>query len=96
MLKNVSTKTLELRWNLTTFVMKPNDTLDVTSFGVTNPKQISQIEERFTVKFKGALVAVSNQEAGTAQSNLEAAAASSSADNTPSAPQEAKTKKKKK
>ena len=96
MLKNVSTKTLELRWNLTTFVMKPNDTLDVTSFGVTNPKQISQLEERFTVKFKGALASVSNQEAVKAQESSESAAASSSADPTTSAQGEGKIKKKKK
>lgn len=66
MLKNVGMRTQILRWNLKDFTLKAGETIDITKFGVTDPKHVSNLEDRFIAKFKGELARVTEGEASNA------------------------------
>jgi hypothetical protein len=58
MLKNISTETLPLSWNMQKIECGPQETFSAMAFGASDKKEIFAIEDRLLSKFKGRLVRV--------------------------------------
>lgn len=55
MLKNIATRAVNLRWNGQDFLLTPGKTFEMSGFGITDPKLVSQLEQRFVAKHKGSV-----------------------------------------
>lgn len=58
MLKNISTETLTLSWNMQKIECGPQESFSAMAFGISDKKEIFAIEDRLLSKFKGRLVRV--------------------------------------
>ncbi len=62
MIKNISTETLPLTWNMNQIALGPQETMSAMAFGLTDKKEVFAVEDRLLSKWKDRLERVPDEE----------------------------------